>query len=131
MTSSIQSWRLTSSTEISANGYAGDLGLKRGGANTGTPEWSCLDVSAALADDHEAVKADKQTDDSSTKRFERRTLQVCHALNFSYNAFAYFRSRFVLFHFVRDYSRFPRYYPTLHRSLYINRLTHLYVILVL
>jgi hypothetical protein len=52
MTSSIQSWRLTSSTEISANGYAGDLGLKPGSANTGTPEWSCLDVSAALADDH-------------------------------------------------------------------------------
>jgi hypothetical protein len=41
----------------------------------------------------------------------------CHALNFSYNAFAYFRSRFVLFHFVRDYSRFPRYYPTLHTHL--------------
>ena len=36
----------------SANGCAGDLGLKRGTANTGTPEWSCLNVSAALADDH-------------------------------------------------------------------------------
>src|SRR5215469_15428605 len=29
------------------------------------------------------------------------------------------------------YSRFPSYHPTLHRSPYINRLTRLYVILVL
>ena len=37
----------------------------------------------------------------------------------------------VLFHFVRDYPGFPGYYPRLHGSLYINRLTQLYVILVL
>src|SRR4029077_12444649 len=36
----------------------------------------------------------------------------------------------VLFNLLRDYPRFPSYYPRLHRSLYINRLTHLYVILV-
>jgi hypothetical protein len=40
------------------------------------------------------------------------------------------RALLVLFHFVRDYPGFPGYYPRLHRSLYINRLTHLYVILV-
>jgi hypothetical protein len=40
------------------------------------------------------------------------------------------RDRYVLFHFVRDDPRLPRYDPRLHRSPYIDRLTHLYVILV-
>jgi len=35
-----------------------------------------------------------------------------------------------LFHFIRDFPRLPRYDPRLHRSLYINRLTQLYVIFV-
>jgi hypothetical protein len=39
------------------------------------------------------------------------------------------RQPVVLFHLIRDYPRFPGYYPTLHRSPYIE-LTHLYVILV-
>jgi len=39
--------------DVQQLGYASAISiLKRGTTNTGTPEWSCLDVSDALADDH-------------------------------------------------------------------------------